>query len=252
MTDFSNKTVLVTGGSRGIGRATALAFAAAGARVAINFHADSAAAQALSEELPGEGHLVVRADVSQPNAVMHMVRAVVEEFEILDVVVNNAGIYEPHPIDEVSYADWQQQWQKTLNINLTGAANVCYCVARHMMGQGSGSIINVSSRGAFRGEPEHPAYGASKAGLNAMSQSLAQALGKYGIFVGVVAPGYVDTGMVSDLLASEAGEAIRAQSPLNRVATPEEVAEAILFLASGKTMFATGCILDVNGASYLR
>lgn len=252
MMDFSNKTVLVTGGSRGIGRATALAFAESGARVAINFRADSAAAQAVCEELPGEGHLAIKADISHSNAVHQMIRAVVEEFETLDIVVNNAGIYEPHPIAEVSYADWQQAWQKTLSVNLIGAANICYCAAQQMMEQGGGCMINVSSRGAFRGEPDHPAYGASKAGLNAMSQSLAQALAKYQIFVGVVAPGFVETEMVADLLNSEAGEAIRAQSPLNRVATPEEVAQAILFLASGKTMFATGCILDINGASYLR
>ncbi len=252
MMDFSNKTVLITGGSKGIGRATALAFAALGARVAINFRSDSAAAQRVCEELPGEGHLALKADIAHPNAVLRMVEAVVGEFEVLDILVNNAGIYVPHAIAEVGYDEWQEQWRKTLAVNLTGAANVSYCAARHMMEKGGGFIINVSSRGAFRGEPEHPAYGASKAGLNAMSQSLAQALAKYNIFVGVVAPGFVETDMVSELLASEAGEAIRAQSPLNRVATADEVAQAILFLASGNSMFATGCILDINGASYLR
>jgi len=252
MTDFSNKTVLITGGARGIGRATALAFAEAGARVAIIFKSNNAAAQTTSEELAGEGHLAVKADISRPNAVQQVMDAVLEEFGTLDIVVNNAGIFEAHPIEEVSYAQWQKSWQKTLETNLVGASNVCYCAAKLMMEQRSGCIINVSSLSAFCGEPNHMAYAASKAGLNALSQSLAQSLAKYNVFVGAVAPGYVDTELLGDLLTSSEGDAIRAQSPFNRVATPDEVAQAILFLSSGKTMFATGCILDVNGASYLR
>ena len=121
-----------------------------------------------------------------------------------------------------------------------------------MVERGGGRIVNVSSRGAFRGEPNAPAYGASKAGLNAMSQSLAQKLAPHGIFVCVVAPGFVETDMASSSLSGPDGDAIRSQSPLNRVATAEEVARAILFLASEGTEFMTGCILDVNGASYLR
>ncbi|MGH8313318.1 MAG: SDR family NAD(P)-dependent oxidoreductase, partial [Gammaproteobacteria bacterium] len=113
-------------------------------------------------------------------------------------------------------------------------------------------IINISSRGAFRGEPNALAYGASKAGLNQLSQSLAQALAPWSIFVGVVAPGFVRTDMAAALLDGPEGEAIREQSPLNRVATPEEVAEAVVRLAADGMLSATGCILDVNGASYLR
>lgn len=250
--DFTNKTVLITGGARGIGRATAAAFASRGARVAINFRNNHQAAREAAEELEGEGHLAIRADISQPEAVRQMVEAVVVEFGRLDIVVNNAGIFEPHPIDIYSYQAWQDSWNRTLATNLSGAANVCFCAARHMMRQGGGHIVNVSSRGAFRGEPAQPAYGASKAGLNALSQSLAQALAPYNIFVGAVAPGFVDTDMAKGYLDGEAGEAIRRQSPLNRVAKAEEVAYAILFLASEQAAFTTGCILDINGASYLR
>ncbi|MCB0553690.1 MAG: SDR family oxidoreductase [Phaeodactylibacter sp.] len=250
--DFTDKTVLITGGARGIGRATAIAFAGRGARVAINFRSNNEAAREAVEMLSGEGHLAIRADISQPEAVRQMVDAVIREFGQLDIVVNNAGIFEPHPIDSSSYEAWQESWNQTLATNLTGAANVCYCAAQHMIRQGGGRIVNVSSRGAFRGEPAQPAYGASKAGLNALGQSLALALAPYHIFVGTVAPGFVETDMAIGYLESDAGAAIKQQSPLNRVARPEEVAYAILFLASEQAGFTTGCILDINGASYLR
>ncbi|MCB9303343.1 MAG: SDR family oxidoreductase [Lewinellaceae bacterium] len=250
--DFTDKTVLITGGARGIGRATAIAFAGRGARVAINFRSNNEAARETVEMLSGEGHLAIRADISQPEAVRQMVDAVIREFGQLDIVVNNAGIFEPHPIDSSSYEAWQESWNQTLATNLTGAANVCYCAAQHMIRQGGGRIVNVSSRGAFRGEPAQPAYGASKAGLNALGQSLALALAPYHIFVGTVAPGFVETDMAIGYLESDAGAAIKQQSPLNRVARPEEVAYAILFLASEQAGFTTGCILDINGASYLR
>ena len=121
-----------------------------------------------------------------------------------------------------------------------------------MIEQGNGRIVNVSSRGAFRGEPTGPAYGASKAGLNSMGQSLAKYLAPYNIFVGTVAPGFVETDMAKDFLDGPQGDAVRNQSPLKRVARPEEVAYTILFLASAGAEFLTGCIVDVNGASYLR
>lgn len=250
--NFTDKTVLITGGSRGIGRATAQAFAEKGARVAINFHSDSDAAKATIESLAGEGHFAIRADLSRPSAVEQMIDAVVGEFGRLDILVNNAGIFKLHPIAEISYSEWQQVWQDTLAVNLTGAANTTYCAAQHMIKAGGGRIINVSSRGAFRGEPDQPAYGASKAAMNAMGQSLAQALGPHNIFIGTVAPGFVDTDMARDWLEGEKGESIRHQSPLNRVAQPQEVALGILFLASEGSEFMTGAILDINGASYLR
>jgi len=250
--DFTNQRILITGGSRGIGRATAIAIAEAGARVALNFHSDKQAATDTIEAMPGLGHFAVRADISQPESVQQLVEAVVQEMGGLDVLVNNAGVFFPHPIDNSSYTEWQQAWEKTIGINLMGAANASYCAAQHMIKQGGGRIVNVSSRGAYRGEPEQPAYGASKAGMNALSQSLAQALAPHNIFVGAVAPGFVATDMAKPLLDGEEGEAIRQQSPTGRVAKPEEVAHCILFLASEESQFTTGCVLDINGASYLR
>lgn len=253
MIDFSGKTVLITGASRGIGRATALAFAFAGARVAVHYHQQQDTAQAVCNSLEGDGHIITQANIAEAAAVERMVGEVVSAFGHLDIVVNNAGIFEDHPLAEVSYPAWQAAWQKTLGVNLIGGANVAYCAAQHMIKRGQGGrIVNVSSRGAFRGEPLSPAYGASKAGLNAMSQSLAQHLAPHNIFVTAVAPGFVETDMAAEVLNSPQGEAIRRQSPLNRVARPEEVANTILFLASPGAEFLTGAIVDVNGASYLR
>jgi 3-oxoacyl-[acyl-carrier protein] reductase len=244
------RAILVTGASRGIGAAVAHAFAAAGDRVAVHYGANRDLAEQVAAALPGAGHLVVGADLADPDAVRRMVDAAAEALGGLDVVVNNAGIFEPHPIDETTYEEWQQGWERTLAVNLVGPANVTWCAVRHM-GPG-GRIVNVSSRGAFRGEPGQPAYGASKAGLIAMGQSLARALGPRGITVTAVAPGFTETDMAAEELVGDTGVQRRAESPLGRVAKPEEVAAAVVFLASPEATMASGAVIDVNGASYLR
>lgn len=246
---FQDKNVLITGASRGIGRATAIAFAEAGARVAVHFNRQQEQAEQVRASLPGSGHLVVQADIADPVAVEQMVDKVMAEFGHIDILVNNAATNQPHPLDNSNYQDWQSAWQRIIDTNLVGTANVTYCVARHMIANRAGRIVNVSSRGAFRGEPANPAYGASKAGLNAFSQSLAQHLAPYNISVMAVAPGFVETERVREILDSSN---IRQQSPLGRVAHPEEVAYTILFLASEGAEFLTGGIVDINGASYLR
>jgi len=251
VTAGKSRAVLVTGASRGIGRAVAQAFARQGDRVAVH-HRDSAAlAREVLAGLPGEGHTVVRADLADAGAVRQMVDQAAADLGGLDVLVNNAGIYVWHPITEVSYEQWQDVWHQTMAVNLTGAANATWCAVQHMKDTG-GRIVNVTSRGAFRGEPRHPAYGASKAGLNAFGQSMARALAPFGISVAMVAPGYVETEMAAADLDSERGEQIRAQSPFNRVAAPEEIAAAVVYLASDQAEWASGAILDLNGASYLR
>ncbi len=250
--DFTKKNILITGGSRGIGKAAAMAFAKLGGRVCINFIKNTQAAKTTVDSLPGQGHFAAKANLSDPIAVQELMETVIDEFGTLDVVVNNAGIYLPHPVEETNYEDWRKAWKTTLDVNLFGLANVCYFAARQMMHQNSGHIVNVSSRGAFRGEPKHTAYGASKAGVNALTQSLALELGEHGISVTAVAPGFVETDMTQNMLNGKQREAIKNQSPMGRVATPEEVANAIVFLASDNATFITGGIIDVNGASYLR
>jgi len=250
--DFQGQTVLITGAARGIGRATAMAFAAGGARVALHYRSSRAEAESALKALPGKGHALFAADLTDPAACERLIADVVQGFGVLHILVNNAGIYEVRPLAESDYAGWRATWERTLASNLIAPANLSYLAARVMQKQGGGKIINISSRGAFRGEPDAPAYGASKAGLNQLSQSLAQALAPHNIFVGVVAPGFVHTDMAAEILDGPGGEAIKRQSPLGRVATPEEVAQAVLRLAADGMMAATGCILDVNGASYLR
>ncbi len=251
MTASKSRAVLVTGSSRGIGRAVAQAFAGQGDRVAVHYRYSAVLARDVLAGLPGSGHTVVRADLADAGAVRQMVDQAAADLGGLDVLVNNAGIYLWHPITEVSYQLWQDTWQQTMAVNLTGAANVTWCAVQHMK-QAGGRIVNVTSRGAFRGEPRHPAYGASKAGLNAFGQSMARALAPSGISVASVAPGYVETEMAEADLSSARGEEIRAQSPFNRVATPEEIAAAVIYLASDQAEWASGAILDLNGASYLR
>jgi NAD(P)-dependent dehydrogenase (short-subunit alcohol dehydrogenase family) len=230
-------------------------FAAGGDRVAIH-HRDSAdLAEGLRAGLPGDGHVVVQADLADPEQVRAMVDRAAELLGGLDVLVNNAGVFgpadPPDPVFETSYEQWRQRWQQILDTNLLGAANAAWCAAQHMRGRG-GRIVNVSSRGAFRGEPGNPAYGASKAGLNAMGQSLAVALAPYGIGVAMVAPGFVATDMTNEHLKAPRGEAVRAQSPFDRVARPAEIAAAVHWLASPEAEWASGTIVDLNGASYLR
>jgi NAD(P)-dependent dehydrogenase (short-subunit alcohol dehydrogenase family) len=250
--NFTGKAILITGASRGIGRACACEFAAFGGRVAVHFGTNHAAAGETLQSLAGAGHITVQADIADAGAVARMVNQVEAAFGRIDVLVNNAGIFEEHPLPGVDYAAWQTAWTRILSTNLIGAANATYCVAQHMIEQGGGKIINVSSRTAFRGKPEASAYAASKAGLNAMSQSLAQALAPYSIYVYVVAPGVVETDMAARDKATPAWVAIEQQSPLGRVCRPEEVAYTVAFLASSGAEYLTGGIVDLFGASFLR
>jgi NAD(P)-dependent dehydrogenase (short-subunit alcohol dehydrogenase family) len=247
----AQRAVLVTGASRGIGRAIAQAFAELGDRVAVHHRGSAGLAGQVLAGLPGSGHTVVQADLADPEAVRQMVGQAHDDLGGLDVLVNNAGIYLPHPVTEVSYEQWQDAWREILAVNLTGAANVTWCAVQYMKATG-GRIVNVTSRGAYRGEPRHPAYGASKAGLNAFGQSMARALAPFGIAVASVAPGFVETAMARPDLDSARGEEIRAQSPFNRVATAAEIAAAVVYLASEQAEWASGAVLDLNGASYLR
>jgi 3-oxoacyl-[acyl-carrier protein] reductase len=246
----NGRAVLVTGASRGIGAATARAFAARGDRVAVHYGSSERGAHQVLASLEGDGHALVQADLADPDATRAMVDEAARSLGGIDVLVNNAGIFVAHDIEQTSYDEWQRLWSQTLAVNLVAAANATWCAVQHM--PDGGRIVNVSSRGAFRGEPGQPAYGASKAGMVSMAQSLAKALGHRRISVTVVAPGFVETDMAAEALAGPQGDERRAESPMGRVARPEEVAAAVLFLASPEAEFSTGTVVDVNGASFLR
>ena len=172
---FEDKVIVITGGTRGIGASIAQTFDRLGARLLLIYRTNEKAAINFLNELDGD-HQIYQCDISDPEQVEELVDDIHQEFGQIDICINNAGVGFHHPIDEVSYVQWQESWQQIMNVNLIGPSNMSYKVAQVMMSQGSGRIINVSSRGAFRGEPLMPAYGASKAGLNSMTQSLAHAL----------------------------------------------------------------------------
>jgi NAD(P)-dependent dehydrogenase (short-subunit alcohol dehydrogenase family) len=244
--------VLVTGAARGIGRAIAEQLARRGCRVAVHCRRNLAAARDLAAALPGGGHQAFAADLASPAEAARLWEEVTAAMGPVAVLVNNAGIYEGHPLAATDYAEWQRVWRRTLDTNLLGPAHLCHLAGNAMAAAGGGRVVNISSRGAFRGEPEAPAYAASKAGLNAMSQSLAWALAPRKVYFFVVAPGWVETDMAQPHLAGPGGETLLAQHPLGRVAAPGEVAGAVVFCALDAPVAMTGSILDVNGASYLR
>ena len=250
--DFTNKTVLITGGSRGIGAVTAKLFADAGAQVVFTYNTNRDAAEQTLASLGKGKHALFQLDLNNPKAVATLFEAFSSAYERLDILVNNAAVHLPHKLLVDDFDHWQKSWSDTLAANLIGPANMCYFASKLMVNQQAGKIINISSRGAFRGEPENPAYGASKAGINAMSQSLALVLAPHNISVHIIAPGYVSTEMAADKLEGASGEAIKSQSPFGRVAKPEEVAHLVAVYASEGLEFTTGGISDINGASYLR
>jgi NAD(P)-dependent dehydrogenase (short-subunit alcohol dehydrogenase family) len=249
---FDGKVVLVTGASSGIGAAAASAFAESGAVVALHFNQNQKAASQVLNSLKGSGHRIFSADLSDPMETERLVNEVLYYLGRIDILVNNAGIFEESDWIGMDYHSWQAYWKRTIDTNLTGPANLSFLVINTMIREGGGKIVNVSSRGAFRGEPDALPYGSAKAGLNSLGQSMALKLASKHIYVFTLAPGWVKTGMTEDILNSDRGEAVRNQSPMKRVAEPSEMANAILMMAADGMEYMTGCIVDMNGASYLR
>src|SRR5215475_1920593 len=185
--------ILVTGASGGIGAALSRVLAARGATIALHYQSGREAAERTRSSLQGNGHLLVQADLTDPKSIERLWKEASSGLGRIDVVVNNAGIFPNHPPLTTDFEGWTAAWQRTISTNLLGPAHLSHCAVRTMAEQGGGRIVNISSRGAYRGEPTAPAYAASKAGLNAMSQSLAKALAPKGIYIFVVAPGWVAT-----------------------------------------------------------
>jgi len=250
---------LVTGSSRGIGSVIALQLAARGVRVALHYRRQKSDADALLAKLPGSGHAAFASDFADAEAPAKLWHDVTARMGGVDILVNNAGLFVDHPPLTTSYESWRSAWTLTIGANLIGPANLSLLAAQSMNERepvdhrfGRGRIVNISSRGAFRGEPDSPAYGASKAGLNSLSQSLAKALAPRSIYVYCLAPGWVETDMAQTHLTGAAGAEILAQHPLGRVSRPEEIANAAVYCALDAPAAMTGGVIDVNGASYLR
>lgn len=247
--DLSGKAALVTGGSRGIGRAAAELLAAAGARVAVNYRKDDAAAEGFVRETRAAGGeaLALAGDVAKPEEARQLVRDVVAAWGRLDILVNNAGIWEE---DEAGSGDLDV-WDRTFALNVRGAHVVTDAAIPHIERE-RGAIVFISSTAGQRGESRHSAYAASKGALISYTKSLASELGPRGIRVNCVAPGWVDTAMTAGALGdAESRAAIERSIPLGRVAGPGDVAGAILFLVSDLAAHVQGEVLNVNGGSVL-
>ncbi|PSR02076.1 MAG: 3-oxoacyl-[acyl-carrier-protein] reductase [Bacteroidetes bacterium QS_8_68_28] len=242
--DLSDQSVLVTGGTRGIGRAVVEAAAEAGARVAFTYHSSTEAAEEIEAQLAEEGTKAqsFQSDAASTDAAAEVVEAVTDAFGSLDVLVNNAGITRDGLLLRMSEADWDA----TMETNLKSVFNFSKAAYKPMMRQRAGRIVNLSSVVGLAGNPGQTSYAASKAGIVGFSKSLARELASRGVTVNVVAPGYVETDM-TDELPDRAREAMKGQVPLGRPAQPEDVAQAVLFLASGAAGYITGHVLHVDG-----
>ena len=242
--NLSDQSVLVTGGTRGIGRALVGAFAQTGARVAFTYRSSAEAANELVDELAEQGTdaLAIQGDVADTDAAQATIEQVVDAWESIDVLVNNAGITR----DGLLLRLKEDDWDAVLETNLKGVFNFCKAVYRPMMRQRGGKIINISSVVGVTGNPGQTNYAASKAGIIGFSKSLAKELGSRNVTVNVVAPGYVETDMTAELNES-AQEAMLDAVPLGRPAHPQDVASGVLFLASPAADYITGHVLHVDG-----
>lgn len=251
MLDLTGKVVLVTGGSRGIGSATARTLARAGAQVIVHYGHGAAEAQALARELGQDQAVAIGADLTQPGAATGLFREARLWKGRVDVLVNNAGVAPSVTVDE-SVAQWESTWAHTLQVNLVAVADLCREAILHFRELQGGVIINVASRAAFRGDnPDAMHYAASKGGVIALTRSIARGYAPENILAYAVAPGWVRTDMAEGYLRDHAAEIAR-DIPLGDVVPPEEVANTIAFLASGLARHMTGATLDLNGASYVR
>jgi len=244
------RVAVVTGGSRGIGRAVVQLLSELGAHVVVNYLKDQEAAEATVAAARGRGveAISLRADVSKPVEAQQLIDAAVARFKRVDILVCNAGIWEGAPLDEMS----EDLWDRTMKINLKGTWTVCRAVVSQMKKQRAGKIVMLTSTAGQRGEANYSNYAASKGAQIAFTKSLAEELGEWGISVNAVAPGWVTTDMTHEALGNaKQSEAIARTIPLGKIAAPEDIAGPVVFLCSDWSRHITGEILNVNGGSVL-
>jgi len=250
MIRLEGKKTLITGGSRGIGRASAILFSRAGSDVAINYIKNQEAAQKVKEEVAQVGRecLVFKADISQKKDVDSMVKGIIANWHRIDILVNNAGVWTYGEMGNML----EEVWAETMKINLNSVYYTCNAVIPFMKKNKEGWIINVSSTAAIRGEAFHSHYAASKGALVSLTKSLAVELAPYNIRVNCVAPGWVDTDMCAEVFSDpDFRREVQESIPLKRIPPPEDIAGPILFLASDLARHITGEVLNVNGGSVL-
>jgi 3-oxoacyl-[acyl-carrier protein] reductase len=250
MIDLSNQVVIITGGSRGIGAASADLFAKAGANVVITYTKNVKSAKSVVENVKKKGRtcLAIRADISKPANANKVVMQTIRKFGRIDILVNNAGIWTYGKIGSMS----EKVWRETMQVNLDGMFYLTNAVVPFMKKQHSGKIINISSTAGQRGEAEHSHYAASKGGMISFTKAIATELGQYNINVNSVAPGWVDTDLNDSVFSDkEYKEQERKKIPIQRIPTPEDIAGPIVFLASDLARHITGEIMNVNGGSVL-
>ena len=249
MIDLRGKAAVVTGGSRGIGRAACLLLAQSGADVALGYRSNSKAAAGVAEEIRKMGRkaLAIQGDLSRRGDAEALMSAAMKALGRIDILVNNHGIWKDGPIGSMTEEDWDE----TLDVNLKGVFLCTRAALPAMRRQGSGRIINIASTAGQRGEAQHSHYAASKGAIISFTKSLGPELCRSGILVNCVAPGWVDTDMSTEALAGPDREKILATIPMGRPGTAEEIAGGILFLASDLSGYCCGEILNINGGSVL-
>lgn len=246
--DLSGKNVLVTGASRGIGKGIALGLAKAGARVAVHYHTKKSEAESLVSEI-NQGAKAFQANLEEVDGCQRLFDEVIKAFGHLDVLINNAGIFTTSPLSSETWAD---EWDQTMHVNLRSSGILSRLAILHYLEHGGGRLINIASRAAFRGDnPEHLAYAASKAGMVALTKSIARAYGKQGITSFVIAPGWVDTDMNKDAIARYGESFITDGLALSQLTTPGDLAPMVCLLASGLADHATGTTIHINAGSYM-
>jgi 3-oxoacyl-[acyl-carrier protein] reductase len=252
MIKLGGKVVLVTGSSRGIGAATVRMVVEAGGEAVIHYGANEAAATKLARDVGEKSVYLCRANLLSPEETEKLWDDAVAWRGKIDVLVNNAGVYEKNALDS-PIEDWLAGWERTMRINLYSAAQLCRRAVQHFRKQSGGILVNVASRAAHRGDSiDHLQYGASKAGMLALNRSIARNAAKDNILAYGVAPGFVLTDMVGEYVNEHGLDKMAAMYPTGRVATPEEVAAVIVFLASGIAPQTTGSTIDLSGGADVR
>jgi NAD(P)-dependent dehydrogenase (short-subunit alcohol dehydrogenase family) len=246
----NGRVILLTGGTRGIGEAILRDLHGAGSRVFFTYTTAGDRAEALCRELGPSVH-AMRCDLADHASLPVVVDACVARFGQIDVLVNNAAIFAENPFFGTSYDAWRAGWERTFAINLFGTADLTWLALQHMRERGSGTILNVTSRAAHRGELTFADYGASKAALTNLTKSIARSCANEGIVSIAIAPGFIETEMAAEELERRRDE-IEGEIPGRRVGSPHEVATIVTFFASGKGDYANGSTIDINGGSYVR